>query len=295
MSAEGQPRIVVIGATGNVGAATVRYLSTLFGDVYSIVAGARNPESDGAKKLAELPGVTAEAATMGDTASVSAIAKDAFSVFIVTPPTEDRAALAAKTAEDARAAGAKDLVIVSVAAADDDSILFGRQFKELEARVAALSPTLLRLPMFLDNLWGQAGGIKEGGKFYLPADPSQKTSQVAVKDVGEAAARVLAKPEDHRGKTYTLISDTFTHTELAAALSEATGKTVEHVQVPGSAGKDAMVGMGMPEWQAAGVVELYDLINAGRGAVGATDLVDLLPRAPTSIAAWATENAAGFK
>ena len=55
--------------------------------------------------------------------------------------------------------------------------------------------------------------------------------QVTVDDAGYAGAVIVANPGPHTGKTYHITGPAFSSAEQAAALSAATGKTIEYVQV----------------------------------------------------------------
>ena len=69
-------------------------------------------------------------------------------------------------------AGTKSVVIVSVSTVGRDDV-FGRQFAEVEskARAADIPFTVLRLPFFLDNIWGNAASIKGQSKIYNSIAP----------------------------------------------------------------------------------------------------------------------------
>ena len=74
-------------------------------------------------------------------------------VRVVSP--QNRASLVVSGVNAAKEAGVKHLVVLSVSTADIVSVLFGRQFHEIETAVKAsgLAWTLVRLPIFTDNLW----------------------------------------------------------------------------------------------------------------------------------------------
>ena len=55
--------------------------------------------------------------------------------------------------------------------------------------------------------------------------------------------------------------------EAAERLSTVLGRPIECVEVSFEDARQAMVGGGMPEWQAAGVIELARLQEAGYAAV----------------------------
>ena len=82
MSIPSTKSVVVIGATGAQGNGVVRGLSGK--DGFAVKAVTRNPSSDKAKTLAELPGVTLISADMDEPASLDAAFAGAYGVFMVT-------------------------------------------------------------------------------------------------------------------------------------------------------------------------------------------------------------------
>ena len=285
-----KPVVFVIGASGNIGAATVAALSSKYADKVEIRAGVRNPES--ADKLKGLNGVTLVAAEMGgDRDKLVSTLKGVDALFIVTPGTKARAELSIATAEAARDAGVKFLLVVSVLTADLTDTIFGAQFAKLESTISGLGVTyaFLRLPLFTDNYWGFKDTIKSQSTFYGPIDPSKPFTPVLVADAGNAAAAILSNPTGHANRTYNLVSDRHTLSEVAAIFSEALGRQVQYVQVPFEAAKQALLQMGFPEWQADGVLELDKLINGGSPVTNQGDLgqyTAITGEKPTDIRTW---------
>lgn len=285
-----KPVVFVIGASGNVGAATVAALSSKYADKVEIRAGVRNPES--ADKLKGLSGVTLVAAEMGgDRDKLVSTLKGVDALFIVTPGTKARAELSIATAEAARDAGVKFLLVVSVLTADLTDTIFGAQFTKLESTISGLGVTyaFLRLPLFTDNYWGFKDTIKSQSAFYNAIDPSKPFTPVLVADAGNAAAAILTNPTGHANRTYNLVSDRHTLSEVAAIFSEALGRQVQYVQVPFEAAKQALLQIGFPEWQADGVLELDKLINGGSPVTNQGDLgqyTAITGEKPTDIRTW---------
>ena len=60
-------------------------------------------------------------------------------------------------------------------------------------------------------------------------------------DVAKAGAAILVDPTKHANKTYTIISDRHTYNDVAAAFSEALGKTVTYNRVSYDAAKQALL------------------------------------------------------
>jgi uncharacterized protein YbjT (DUF2867 family) len=285
-----KPVVFVIGASGNIGAATVVALSSKYADKVDIRAGVRNPES--ADKLKGLRGVTLVAAEMGgERDKLVSTLKGVDALFIVTPGTKDRAELAISTAEAARDAGVKFLLVVSVLTADLSDTIFGAQFKKLESTVSSFGVTyaFLRLPLFVDNYWGFKDTIKSHSTFYNPVDPAKPFSTIVASDAGNAAAAILSKPSAHANRTYNLVSNRHTLSEVAALFSEALGRQVNYVQVPFEAAKQSMVQIGYAEWLADGVLELNKLINSGSPITNLEDLTHytaITGEKPTDIRTW---------
>ena len=124
-------------------------------------------------------------AAMGD-ANLTNRLRGVSRLFIVTPGVENRADLAIKTAQSAKAADVKSLVVVSVLTADKIDTVFGRQFKEVETSIKNLgvSCTFLRLPIFQENYWALKDDIVNQSCIYMPLDPTKPYTPVVVSDAG---------------------------------------------------------------------------------------------------------------
>ena len=89
--------------------------------------------------------------------------------------------------------------------------IFADQFFpiEAEAHASGVPFTVLRLPLFIDNNWGNKDSIHSQGKIYGPARPDARFTPVAVSDIAESAAAILVNPAPHVGKTYRLTAPAF--------------------------------------------------------------------------------------
>lgn len=292
-------KIVVLGSSGNVGSAVIDALKKHHAHAH-VAAGVRDPGSDKAKPLAG-GNVTLVAADLGKPETLAAALHGADTVFVNTPGDRDRAQLALNGVQAAKQAGAKLVVVVSVLTAEVAGTIFGEQFTALEAGVkaAGVPYVLLRLPIFIDNLWGSKTTIAGQGKIYGPARPDAPYTPVAVQDIGLVAANLLAGPHHaaHANKTYVIAGPSTTEAAVAAAFATALGKPVDFVQVPFEAAKQAITGMGLADWQADGVLELYTQINAGSPVTNAahSDIAHLAGRPATSVDQWIAAVALAFK
>ena len=189
------------------------------------------------------------------------------------------------------------MVVVSVANVGYGGI-FSDQFLPVEAHVKAsgLPYTLLRLPLFIDNHWASKGSISAQGTLYGPARPDARFAPIAVADIGEAAAVVLASPGKHAGKTYTLNTAEHSYADAAAAIGAGAGKAVAYVQVPYEGALAAFVQVGFPEWQAKGVIELLHQLDDGAAYYRSTgDFEAIVGHGPTTIQQWAQQVGPAFK
>jgi len=288
-------KVIILGASGYVGKATLASLTSRHGQqVKQVHAGVRNPE-----KFETMEGVTAVPADMNDKESLAQVLKGYDSVFLVTPGHEQRTQLALNGIEAAKKAGVKFILVLSVLTSGTNSI-FGKQFAliENETKNSGLKHAIVRLPLFMDNNYANAESIKMQSTFYDPRDPSKRHTPVAVSDVGKAAADILASPHKHYSKTYKLVSPPFSLNDMATAFSKALGKEIVPTTVSYDAAKDAFMGMGFPEWQVDGIMELYHYIDEESeitNEANVTDIERITGEKATTIEAWIEANAVAFQ
>jgi NAD(P)H dehydrogenase (quinone) len=156
-----KPVVLVLGSNGYVGKATVKSLSESYADKVAIKAATRDPAK--LAELAGLKGVEVVAIDMGAADLANKIkSTGAEAVYVVTPGIETRAEVTVKATTACKDAGIKHLVVVSVLTAELTDTVFGRQFTQIEGHVKKLGVpyTLLRLPFFIDNNWGNVDSIK---------------------------------------------------------------------------------------------------------------------------------------
>ena len=292
-----KPVVFVIGASGNIGSATIQALSTKYVNKLEIRAGVRNPEK--ADKI-KLPGVTIVQAEMGAKDKLKETLKGVDALFIVTPGVKNRAPLAIATAEAAKEAGVKFILVVSIPTISLKHTIFGKQFIDLERKLPSLGVpyTFIRLPFFVDNNWGFKDTIQGQSAFYAPINPDKPFTPVVVEDAGNAAATILSDYTKHTNKTYTIVSDRYTHNELAKAFSEALGREIMYIQVPYEAAKLEFLGKGFPEWRVDGLLELFKLIDNDAPETNQSDLSvykTLTGEEPSSVKAWIAKYSAAFK
>jgi uncharacterized protein YbjT (DUF2867 family) len=293
-------QIVIAGSSGYVGSATIAALATAqYNSAVHVKAGVRNPSSEKAQVLAkDRDNVDlVELDISNDQQVLQKAFTGADAAFIVTPGHIDREKLAINAIDAAAAAGAKYILIVSVLTVGTDTI-FGRQFVAVEQRVkdARVPYGIIRLPFFIDNLYASAPTVKSDGKLYGPAGANGSFTPVTVHDIAQVSASILADPEGHTNKTYTLVSSPVTYATIADTFSKVLGKTVEYVQVPYEAAKESFMSLGVPEWQADGIMELFRYFDASseHTRVINDDIKLITGQDAQTVEAWVEQNKGAF-
>ena len=207
------------------------------------------------------------------------------SVFVVCSPIPQLVELESNMLDACKESGVKHVVLNSALGAGDYGKSFPGWHRKVEDKLKAtgMSYTLLRPNGFLQNIVAyNAPSIRTQGAFYV-AMGDAKVSYVDVSDIAVVAVKALAGGA-HSGKTYELNGpEAISNQELAKRISKATGRTVNYVDIPESAQREAMLGLGMPEWQVTALLELQQYYKQGGGAKTDGLLKALIEREPVKL------------
>jgi len=269
--------IAVVGSTGSVGHSVALHLGKYqhaHHTTHKFHIGVRDVKAAKSLELAKHPGLAVGTADMGKPDTVAEFLKGADVALLVSPGAENRAALTKDAADAAKKAGVKHVVVVSVTSAEKD-IMFGKQFSDIEGHIKKLGTayTIVRLPMFTDNLMGNKHSIVSSMTMYAPVKGDSKFDTISVDDIGTFFAALMCGPDldKYNGKTLNCTGpDAVTHNQIAAWFGESLKKDAKAVKFVTAAPADAlkgMVGAGFPEWQAKGVIELYGLMDKNDAAI----------------------------
>jgi len=155
-----------------------------------------------------------------------------------------------------------------------------RQIDEVDKalRASGLRWTSIKPTFFMQNLMMAAGTIREQGQIYWDwADG--KAGMVDVRDVADAAFGALTGKAE-AGKEYVLTGPaSVSMHDVASTFSKRLNKPVQYVPVPHEASKQAMMGMGFPEFIVDGYIELNEGFSHGI-ADRSTDNVQILAGHP---------------
>lgn len=279
--------ILVTGATGTVGSELVLALAnrgvTVRAGVHSIIKGDRFSHITSGVQLVEMDFQKPETLRV----ALTGVGQ----VFMITPVTDDQVAISKQFIDIAKQAGVRQIVRLSVAGADaEPGIQFGRWHREVEKYLeqSGLAYTCLRPTGFMQNFVEQQGHtIRHEGKFYLPLGEG-KVSYIDVRDIAAVAATILtADIQQHHGQTYTLTGPAaVSGREVAQAISQACGRTVEYVDVPEAAARQGMAQQ-LPAWLTEALLELHAISKAGFAADTTSAVQELTGQAPRTIEQFA--------
>lgn len=286
--------ILIIGAAGNNGVATLESLIKKNNGSYNIRAGVRTAEK-GIQLKNQFPSIETAVIDLDTPATLTSAFIGVTRLFIIPGNVENRAQHAKNAIDAAVAAGSvKQVVLYSVVGAEWEAILFARQFREAEKYLEAsgLSWTHLRTIWFQENFLGWADGVKQGA-FYFGVRDGQ-FAPLNVKDIGEIAANILTT-EGHDRKAYNVTGpELLSGQNIADIFTEITGRNIAYVSPDVDTTLESLLSTGWPEWQAKGVLELFEVFASNQAAVVSPDGQALLGRPLTKLATYLERNKAQF-
>ena len=280
--------ILVTGATGTVGREVVIQLSIMDdvrvrAGVHSIIKG---------ENLKRLPDVEVVEMDFKDRDSLHAAFTHVDKVFLITPFSNDQVEMAKTLIDEARAAGVKHIVKLSVIKADAvPETMIGRWHREVEKYIedSGIAYTFLRPSSFMQNFANyDAASIKNDGRFYHTTGNGQ-VSYIDVRDIAAVAVEALTG-SGHEGKTYELTGpEALSNQEAAEIIGEATGSQVEFVDVPEEAARNSMLQQHMPEWMVDAMLELEQGYKEDRFSETTDTVEQLAGRPPHSFRQFAQD------
>jgi len=281
-------RVLVTGATGNVGSRLVRRLKE---KGRAVRAFARNA----AGKIRQ-DGVEAAPGDFTDKATLQKAMEGVDAVYLLSAG-DQLSVHEANVIEAAKAAGVKLIVKHSVAGAQYKAPGFPSWHRAGEERLEAsgIPYVFLRPASFASNALYWAGSIKDQGTVY-GALGEAAIPVIDPEDIAEAAATVLTTP-GHEGKAYELSGpEALTTGQQVDTIGRVIGKDLKFVNVPDDAARQSMLGMGMSPAYVEAMVGLFQMFRQiGRIEPYPGDIETLTGHKPRSFGQWAEANASAFR
>ncbi|CAN7500283.1 SDR family oxidoreductase [Mesorhizobium sp. LjNodule214] len=272
--------LLVTGASGQLGRGVIHYLLDAHNVAPArIIATTRNPEG-----LADLAarGVVVRAADFSDAASLESAFKGADRVLIISTgdldlKTGKRLKQHETAVAAAKKAGVSHLLYTSMPNPEPESpVLFAGDHYGTEQAIKAsgIPYTIFRNGWYQENLFMALPHAIASGKWYTSAGDG-RIAHGARDDMAAAIAAGLASGSTE-SKTYTLTGpQAHTAAEIAALVSEVTGKPLDVIQLPDEALTEGVKAAGVPDEFARVIVSFDANTRSGRIAM-VTDAIETL-------------------
>lgn len=217
-------KILITGATGNVGKETIKNLIKNKNDQFEIIAGVRNL-NDAMEKL-DYKELKIKKFDFKKKNLIKKLLKDIDKMLLIRPPAISKVKkYILPVIKQAKIANVKHIVFLSLQGVENNPIV--PHYKvEKYIKQEEIPYTFLRPSFFMQNLsTTHQEEIKENDEIYIPAGEG-KTNFIDVRDIAEVAALVLIE-ENHKNKAYELTGkESLTYYEIANILTDKLGREI---------------------------------------------------------------------
>ncbi len=206
-------------------------------------------------------------------------------LFLLGPNVLNQVTLELNAVEAASVAGIQHIVKQSVMGAEAEAYSLARIHRPVEKAIesSGMAWTFLRPNSFMQNVvtYMRETIVTESSIF--SSSGGAKISHVDVRDIARVAVQALTKP-NHEGKSYTLTGpDAFTYDELASKLSRLLGRHINHINLPPSDLKKAMLAEGVPVEIADRMLDLERYFHEGHASPISNDIRQVTGQKPGGI------------
>ena len=266
-------KILVTGATGNVGSLLIPSLTSLGADLRALVR-----DESKARGLLDA-GVEVVVGDLDVPHTLDAAFRGVDKVFLITPPNPNQVIQTENGIQAAKRTGSPFIVRLSAGAINEMPGALPRisgQHVETDGMLKAsgLPYNIIRPHFFMQVTMMAAQTVASEGLVYI-AFKDGKVGMIDVRDIVDVAVKVLTE-DGHEGKTYTLTGPaSISFHDVAAALSGAIGKQVDYVNVPLEGAREGMIGIGLPEWTADAFGEYFTAFSEGYGDFTTPDVEEV--------------------
>jgi len=254
-------RILIVG-DHRVKVATAKFIKFTEKDV-DVVVGVRDPSGSENSSL-RAAGLSLIAVNLSETTLYNSIKrlKQIDCAFVVSPATNSKVQETCHAINALKRAGVSHVIVLSNTVVDcERPTFFGDQCRSIEAyiRTTGLSFTIVRVPIYMDNYCSQIDSICNNGVFYRPLDGTLARNIICIADVAEAVGKIALRPIEYADKIISLNGPPTSCEMAARAFSQALNRSVSYERVSRSSYKTMMLNSLIPEWQAEGLLQLFEL------------------------------------
>lgn len=287
-----KPKILVMGATGQVGGAVLPHLAG--NSSVEVIVAARTPEK--AKRF----GVSVVHLDLDKFETIGPALQGIDRIFMATGYTVDMLRQSKDLVNVAKRAGVQQIVHLGACGDDDTRVAhYGwHQFIERYIEWAKVTFTHLRPEIFMQNLLGYGGAkfVKNGViRHYVGG---ARLSWVDCDDVAAVGASCLLDPAKHEGKTYRLGYEAKSFHDVAETFTQVLGQPFSYEPQPPADFLRSVLAAGAEPAYMKCVFDSYSDLTAGKD-LGADQIFDNFPlitgRQPKTIADFARKHAEVFR
>ncbi len=274
--------VLVVGATGELGADVARALLALGIDVRAMT---RRPDA----RLDGLDRAQVVHADLRHPATLAPAFAGVRRVFLLSSPVQEQVGLETNAIVAAERAGVERIVKISnLPVAGLDGGLHGNH-RAIERRLAVspVASTVLQ-PSFFASVLRRQVALLRRGRLVFPTGTG-RIAWIDPRDIAAVAATVLADPDPPTGALRLTGPEALAASEVADRVARATGRPIELVQPDLVKWHAELVAGGMDAWLAASTVHLYEAVARDALADVSTDVARVLGRPPRPIDDWIGE------
>jgi uncharacterized protein YbjT (DUF2867 family) len=283
--------ILVTGAGGTVGSEVLKQLRQQGAQVRAAFH-----SSDKAKR-AKSQGIDVTTLDFADRKSIATALEGVDKLFLLGPTAPNQVELENNVVAEAKNAGIKHIVKLSVLDAANERLTFAQWHRAVEKNIedSGIPYTFLRPTSFMQNTINYyLPTIQTDGAFYLP-EGEAKTSLVDVRDIAAVAVKALTD-SGHERKAYDLTGpETLTNHEVAEKLSAAVGREIRYVNIPPDAFREGALKTGIPDFYVDALLDLHRFIAAGGSEYISPDVERVLGRKPHTFDQFARDHVDIFR
>lgn len=228
MSENNVPKILITGATGQVGSKVINFiLNSEQANTVEIVAAVRSAEK--AKPFTD-KGISTVIFDFDDESTHAAALRGIDRVLIVTGYTVDMLRQSKALLDAAKTTGVQHVVHLGACGRDDTTVAHWAWHQLVERYIewSGFSFTHLRPETFMQNMLSYGGKPAITNGVLTQYVKGARKSWVDVDDVAQVAAVALLHPEKHAGQVYRLGYDAKSYYEIADLLTNLIGKPFEY-------------------------------------------------------------------
>ena len=288
-----QDRIVVSGASGQLGSLVIDELIARNVAPENLILVSRTPNTDHLKGYAAR-GASVRFGDFNQPESLDAAYRGGTRMLLISinGGGGDRPELHKIAIDAAARAGVKHIAYTSYVNADlneDSTIAVDHRRTERFLQESGVAWTVLRNHIYANGLVDQAVQIVRDGR-YVTHTPDARVAYVTREDCAAAAAAVLAMP-GHENKAYNITGpDAIGPRELVALTTELSGKPVELVVLSEADYRAQLSASGVPEAAINGTISFAAELDSQYLREPSTAVADLTGRRATSVRALLTMN-----